>query len=168
MAAARATTDLEQYRGRPLGRILVKLKKINRDQVHQALEIQKEKGGPLGQILVELGYIDEDALAMALGFQAGMDWVDLEKIDLAEDVVNLIPAQMATTYKVIPVAYDASENHLTVAVASPDNFHATDDLRTLMGFHVTARVTTSAGLDRALSLYYDVGAGDSEINSLNQ
>ena len=160
--------NLDELRGKPLGRILVKLKAITRDQVQEALEVQKSKGGPLGQILIDLGYIDADMRARALGYQAGMEWIDLDKFDIAEDVIHQIPAQMAMAYKVLPVSYNAADKHLTVAVATPDNFHATDDLRTLMGFKVTAKVTSAAGLDKALSMYYDVSTGDSIADLINE
>ena len=160
--------NIDELRGKPLGRILVKLKAISRDQVQEALEVQKSKGGPLGQILIDLGYIDPDMRARALGYQAGMDWIDLDKFDIPEDVIQQIPAQMAMAYKVLPVSYNTEEKHLTVAVATPDNFHATDDLRTLMGFKVTAKVTSAAGLDKALSMYYDVSTGDSIADLINE
>ena len=62
--------NVDDLRGRPVGRVLVKMGKITRDQVHQGLEVQKEKGGPLGQILIDLNYIDETSLTFALAFQA--------------------------------------------------------------------------------------------------
>ncbi len=167
MALDSKKKDIEQYRGRPIGRILVKLKKVSRDQIHEALELQKEKGGLLGQILVDLGHIDDDDRSMVLGLQVGMEWVDIEKIDIREDVIRQIPAQMATSYKVVPLAYDEEANHLTVAIGSSDNFNATDDLRTLMGFSVTAKLTSLAKLERALSLYYEVGANDSIADLIN-
>ncbi len=163
-----AKLNVEELRGKPLGRVLVRLKAITRDQVQEALEVQKAKGGPLGQILIDLGYIDEDMLRRGLGYQAGMDWVDLEKFDIPKDVISQIPAQMAMSYKVLPISFNAEEKHLTVAVASSDNFHATDDLRTLMGFKVTAKVTSSAALDKALSLYYDVSTGDTLADLINE
>ncbi len=160
--------NVEELRGRQIGRVLVKMKKITRDQVHEALEVQKHKGGPLGQILIDLGYLDSGTLALGLGFQAGMEFVNLDKIDVADEVIRQIPAQMATAYKVVPVEFDAQHNHLTVAVASADNFQATDDLRTLMGFQVTAKITTQEGLDRALATYYDVGSGESIGDLINE
>ena len=33
---------IEQLKGRPLGRVLIKMRQIKREQVHQALKIQKE------------------------------------------------------------------------------------------------------------------------------
>ena len=66
-AKARKMPTIEQLRGRQLGRILIKMGKLRRTQVHEALEIQKEKRGPIGAILIELGYITEEDLNIALG-----------------------------------------------------------------------------------------------------
>ncbi len=160
--------NLAEFRGRPLGRILVKMKKVTREQVHEALDIQKSKGGPLGEILVDLGSIDEQTRAMALGFQVGMEWVDLDSLDIPAEVIKQIPAQMAGAYKVIPIAYEPADNALTIAIGSPDNFQAVDDLRTLMGFTVTAKVTDMEALDRAISLHYDMSSTDSIADLINE
>ncbi len=148
--------NVGELRGRPIGRVLVKMGRLTRDQVHEALGIQKEKGSPIGQILIDLGYIDENALTFALAFQAGMEFVDLEKFDVPDDVIKQIPAQMANAYKLIPLEYDESAKRLVVAIGSADNFRATDDLRTLMGFDVVAKIADPEILERALHKYYDV------------
>jgi len=151
-----ATPNVSELRGRPLGRVLVKMGKVTREQVHEALQVQKEKGGPIGQILIELGYIDQKTCNMALGFQAGMEYVDLKRAEIQPEVLHLIPAQMATTYKVVPLEYDQPTNHLKVAVASANNFHAIDDLRTLMGFNVTAKIADPDDLDAAMAKFFNV------------
>ena len=155
MAQATSVT-INELRGRPLGRVLVKMGKINRLQVHEALQLQKERGGPVGQILLDLGYIDEKTRSLALGYQAGMDYVDLGSTSIPETVLKQIPSQMANTYKIVPVDYDESTNHLVIALGSADNFHAVDDLRTLMGFNVTARIADNQQLESALMKYYNV------------
>ncbi|MBL7133296.1 MAG: Flp pilus assembly complex ATPase component TadA [Phycisphaerae bacterium] len=143
-------------RGRPLGRVLVKMGKITRDQVHEAQAVQKDKHGPLGQILVDLNYVDEATLTLALAFQAGMEYVDLKEIDIPEEVIKQIPSQMANAYKVVPLEYDDQSKRLVVALASADNFRATDDLRTLMGFDVAAKIADPEALNAALMKYYEV------------
>ena len=143
-------------RGRPLGRVLVKMGKITREQVHEALEVQKDKGGPLGEILVDMGLIDNDTRSLALAYQAGMEFVDLNTVNISDEVIRQIPAQMANAYKIIPLEYDPETNHLVIAMASSDNFRATDDLRTLMGFSVTARIAESQAVETALLKHYDV------------
>ncbi len=162
-----AEYQVDQLKGRPIGRILVKMGKITRDQVHEALAAQRERGGPLGQILVDLGYVDGPTVSLALGFQVGMEYIDLEQQDVPASVIQRIPPEMAKTYKLVPVEYDQESNHLTIAVASADNFHAVDDLRTLMGFSVTARITYEEQLDRSLAKYY--GAEEESMGDiLNQ
>lgn len=156
MAKTLSDINIQELQGRPLGRILVKMGRITREQVHEALEVQKEKGGPIGQILLDLGYIDEEARTLSLAFQVGMEPVDLESVEIEADVIKLIPAQMANAYKIIPLRYDPDSNHLEVALASADNFRATDDLQTLMGFRVTARISPPEKLGKALAKYYDV------------
>jgi type IV pilus assembly protein PilB len=153
---AEATINIEELKGRPLGRVLIKMGKITRKQVHEALEIQKEKGGPLGQILVDLGYVDDRTRSLSLAFQAGMEYVELGAINIPESAIKQIPAHMANAYKIVPIEFDQERNHLVVAVASPDNFRAMDDLRTLMGFSVEARITREEQLAAALAKHYDV------------
>ena len=144
----------KEYKGRPLGQILRKMGKVTRDQVHQALDIQKEKGGVIGQILTDLGYIDDKTLHMALAFQVGMDFVDLNTVEIAEDLAKLVPAQMANAYKILPISNDPQTRTLTIALASADNFHAVDDLRMLLGQNVRAVIADSEILDTMLQKLY--------------
>ncbi len=146
--------DPKECRGRPLGQVLRKMGKVNRDQVHQALDVQKDKGGVIGQILVDLGLVDQKTIDLALAYQAGMEVVDLGSIDIPEDVIKLIPPQMANAYKIVPISYNEETRTLVIAVASADNFRAVDDLRTLMGFNVVAKIADADSLTVAMAKYY--------------
>jgi type IV pilus assembly protein PilB len=147
---------IEQLRGRTLGRIFVKMGILTREKVHECLDVQKKKGGGilLGQVMLELGLIDEKQLRKALAAQRGMEYVDLAGVELSHEIISLIPAQMANAYRVVPLEYDKSQNSMTVAIDSPDNFKATDDLSTLMGFKVKAKITSPADIDEVLKKYY--------------
>ncbi|MHC4068283.1 MAG: GspE/PulE family protein [Planctomycetota bacterium] len=148
---------IEQLRGRNLGRILIKMGLLTREKVHECLTIQKERKGSvqIGDIFVELGLIDEKQLQVALAAQRGMEYIKLDNIEIAPDVVEKVPAQMAKTYHIVPLEYNKEQNELTVVLDSPDNFRATDDLSTLMGFRVAAKFTDSNALEAALSKYYN-------------
>src|SRR4030042_1196184 len=147
---------IEQLRGRTLGRVLVKMGILTRDKVHQCLSLQKEKGGgiQLGQAILELGLIDEKQLARALAAQRGMEYIDVAGMEVEQSVIEQVPSQMANAYRVVPLEYDKSKNTMVVAIDSPDNFKATDDLSTLMGFKVQAKVTLPGALDELLNKYY--------------
>lgn len=147
---------VEELKGRTLGRILIKMGLITREQVNEALRIQKERGGKvkIGQIFLEMGLVKEKDLSIALAGQRGMEYVEIDSLEIPQEVISQVPAQMAKTYRIIPIDYDPKRNHLVVVLDNPDNFRATDDLSTLMGFTVEAKVTDPDALDAAMNKFY--------------
>lgn len=152
---AKKEVPISQLRGRPLGRILIKQGIVSRAQVSEALEVQKQKrSGPIGQIMIELGMINTEDLNAALAAQVGMETISVADIDIDQTVLDMIPSQMAHSYRIIPTDYDRESNTLGVALSSPDNFQATDDLKTLLGFNVVARITSDREMGEALNRFY--------------
>lgn len=151
--------DPSEFKGRRFGRVLTKLGKVTRDQVHKALALQKaqkEKGQnkKLGELLVELGYITPDDVLEALAGQAGMQMVQVEVDSIPEPALKAVPPETANTYQIIPLEFDERTRKLTIAMKTPDNFRAVDDLRLLMGFKVTAVVAPTDQIDKVLSKHY--------------
>lgn len=157
---------VQQLKGRTLGRILIKMGLLTRDKVHQCLNIQKKRGGnvKLGQVFLDLEIITREQLRIALAGQRGMEYVDLSKMSIPSEVIEQVSAQMAKTYKIVPIEFEKSRKELVVVVESPDNFRATDDLRTLTGYEVKAKVTEPDMLKAALDQYYP--EEDESINEL--
>jgi len=153
---------VEQLRGRPIGRILMKMGLLSREKVHECLEIQKKRGGGirLGQILLELGLVDEPRLQIALAAQRGIEYIGIDGLDIPADVIEKVPAQMAKTFHILPIAHNKDKKELTVVLDNVDNFRATDDLRTLMGFAITAKMTDRGSLETAISKYYETKQDD--------
>jgi len=167
LEAAKSMPPIEQMEGRTLGRVLIKMGVLSREKVHECLRIQRQQRGDvqIGQIFLDRGLVDEKQLRLALAGQRGMEYIDVSGIEVAAGVIEKVPAQMARTYHIVPVEYSESENKLTVVLDNPDNFRATDDLSTLMGFRVEAKITDSEALEKALSKYYE-SRQDESINEL--
>ncbi|MDD5327653.1 MAG: ATPase, T2SS/T4P/T4SS family [Phycisphaerae bacterium] len=167
LKVAKSLPPIEQLRGRTLGRILIKMGALTREKVHECLKIQKQRPDPvrIGQIFLELGLVDEDQLQIALAAQRGMEYIKLGDIDIPAEVIDKVPAQMAKTYHVVPIEYNKEKNELCVVLDSADNFRATDDLSTLMGSKVTAKITDSDALENVLAKYYETKQ-DENINEL--
>ncbi len=166
---------VEQLRNRPVGRILIKMGVLSRDKVHECLTEQQEanKKQKIGEIFIAKGYITDEQLQMALAAQKDMDFVNLAGMDIPADVIEKIPAQMASSYRVMPIEFDAASNELTIALDSIDNYRATEDLATLLGFKVKGKITPAHELENALESFYSKGGGagggdgaDDEINDL--
>ena len=146
--------NIEELKGRRLGRILIKMGKVTREQVHEALDLQQQRRSPIGVLLVELGYITEQDVNAALAAQAGMESLDLEKFDIDKETVAMLPAETAQAYGVMPIRYEKDTNTLTVALKAADNFRAVDDLQLLMGFKVKTVVADAKQVDEFIARFY--------------
>jgi len=167
MKTVKKLPPVEQLRGRTLGRVLIKMGILTREKVHECLKIQQERQGKvkIGQIFLELGLVDEMQLQVALAGQRGMEYIDLAGVDIARDAIEKVPAQMAKAFRIVPVEFSEQRNELTVALDNTENFRATDDLSTLTGFKVTAKITDPEALERALMQYY---AGEEENEGIDK
>jgi type IV pilus assembly protein PilB len=161
-----AKVSTNELKGRKFGRVLVKLGKVTREQVHEALKAQQAQAGrKVGEILVDLGYITDDDIRAALAGQAGIEQVILRDREISDETFAAIPATTATTYQIVPIKFDPVKNAIAVAVKSPDNFAAVDDLRNLLGFKRVKPVLAAAEeIDQILQERYAAkGSGFSEI-----
>ncbi len=114
---------------RPIGQILKDLKIISEFDIQNAMKLQKEKGGPLGRILMEQGVINSDDLTKGLAMQSGMEFVDLLKMEISQEVVDLVESTTVDTFTVMPVHFDKESSTLTVAVSDPGDLNVIDALR---------------------------------------
>ncbi len=146
--------SIEELRGRRIGRILVKLGKVTREQVQEGLDLQKHQRRPLGQILIDLGMVTEADVNKALAAQSGMKLQSLEGMEIPEEAIKALPAETAQAYQVMPLKYDPDSNTLTVALKDPNNFRAIDDLKLLMGFTVKTVVADPAEVEAAIKRHY--------------
>ncbi|MCK4873419.1 MAG: Flp pilus assembly complex ATPase component TadA [Phycisphaerales bacterium] len=163
---------MSELKGRRVGRVLTKMGRVSREQVHQALakQLAGRKEGKrtlLGEIMVELGLVTPLDVNEALAGQKGMEWVDLDDYEVTPDLLEAVPASTAMAYQVMPISFDASSKKLTIAMTTADNFRAVDDLQLLMGFKVTACVADEEQVVRCLKEHYS-GSQESVSNLVEE
>jgi type IV pilus assembly protein PilB len=156
MSIVRDEEILKAVKGSRIGRVLRKLGYVTREQVHEALQLQEGeyKGQRIGEILVRMGIIDEAKLESGLAAQRGLAYIDLDAIELSDEVIGKLKPETATAYGVVPIAFDAAANRLTIAIKNADNFQAIDDLKQLLGFRVSAVVASPTKINAVISAKY--------------
>jgi len=154
-------TSSEQYvqqelKGRRMGRALTKLGKVTREQVHQALELQKttSKGKKLGEVLIEMGLVKLVDIQTVLAGIAGMPFVSLKDRVISADVLKCIPPESARSYQIVPLEYDSTTKKVLIALKGPESFRAVDDIRMLLGLKVSAVVAAPEEVEAILKKHY--------------
>src|SRR5262245_39734939 len=98
----------DQVKSTRLGDLLLSGHFITREQLYSALKHQRVKGGRLGSCLVKLGYLTEDILHSVLSRQFGLEIVDPASLEIAPDILKLLPRELAIRLQVIPIRREAN------------------------------------------------------------
>ena len=121
-----------------LGQILKAQEVLREGQVQEALEIQREQGGLFGQCLIALGHVTGANVAMALAEQAGLETVDLEKVEPTAEALEKVDGSTAHTFGVLPLRVDGDT--LVLAIGDPLNTAVLEDLSFSTGMQVRGAV----------------------------
>jgi len=96
-------------------------------QVEELLEQQKKEGTRLLKLILEKSYVSELDMVVSMGRVLNVPPVNLGRIGIPQEVAGLVPREMATNHKVLPVA--RLDNKLFLAMADPLNVLALDDVK---------------------------------------
>lgn len=113
----------------PLGRLLLDSRSITEHQLDGALKQQAARGGRLGEVLQQMGYADARSIRQALVHQRRLVKVDLQETPAQGDAIALLPAEVASKYRVLPLAVD--NGRVRLAMADPFDRQALDVARLL-------------------------------------
>jgi type IV pilus assembly protein PilB len=130
-------------------------------QLEEAMEIQKKQGGRLLKILTDRLYVTEQDMVISMGRCLDTPPVNLSRIRVPEDVMELVPKEMARTYKLAPVCRLGTK--LFVAMADPLNVLALDDLRQRTKLEIVPMITTERSVMEALSGVHSASASMDEM-----
>ena len=144
--------SIKRIVSKQLGELLLEKGIINEAQLEKAVKIQKEKGGLIGQIFVMLGYAKEEEIAQVLTVQYGFPYLPLESYEISNDVIKLIPENVAKQYNLI--AIDRIGNLLTISMSNPLNVQAVEDIEMLTGCKIQVFISTMSDVNNAIKKYY--------------
>ena len=135
-----------------LGQILRSKGYCTPQEINDALEYQKQNGGKLADILVKLKFATPEDVAEALAEQFNIPYVDLSRMDIPDDVVDLIPKPVAIEHAIIPIREKG--RYLVIAMADPLDFYTLDNLRFILGKEVECCLASKEAVRNSLVRYY--------------
>ncbi|MDQ3198357.1 MAG: Flp pilus assembly complex ATPase component TadA [Verrucomicrobiota bacterium] len=131
------------------------------NQLEEAINIQKQQGGRLLKILTDKQFVSDQDMTFSMGRCLNTPPINLAKVRVPEEILNLVPRDMAKTHKLVPIA--RLENKLFVAMADPTNVLAVDDLKRRVQLEIVPMIATEKAVGDALSGVHNTGAQMSEV-----
>jgi type IV pilus assembly protein PilB len=118
-------------------------------QLEEAVGIQKQEGGRLLKILTDRSYVTDQDMAFSMGRCLNTPPINLVKLRVPEEVMSLVPRDMAKANKLVPIA--RLNGKLFVAMADPTNVLAVDDLKRRVQLEIIPMIATEKAVNDALS-----------------
>jgi len=131
--------------------ILVETSLVTKAQLIRA-KAERKGDSTVVEVLIEHGVVTDEDVSRALATHAAMDFVDLTQITVSEEIIQLVPKDLAKRFKVVPIA--ESETGLMIAVGDPLNFDTFDSLHHLLQRDLEFVCATPGAIATAYRKYY--------------
>jgi type II secretion system protein E len=143
--------------------ILVDTGLITRPQLERAREEATPQHGVV-HTLISQGAVSDEDVSRALAGAASMDFVDLGQVTISPELIELLPAETARRYKVVPVA--RTDSSLIMATSNPLDFDTFDAIGHLLKRDIDFVCATPAQIKHALVRYY--GTAEDAVSDLEE
>lgn len=136
-----------------LGLLLVRAGVIRRQDLYQALEIQRETGRFIGSVLLALGSVTPEELRTALSKQLALPFAHgREVLNASENLRNIVPIEVIERYRVVPFA--KGQDVISLALYDSEAADALSEIAFFMGCQVKGYLCDEAVVERTIARLY--------------
>ncbi len=132
--------------------LLVDLGFTSNEVVARARDEASAAGVGVVDYLVANKAIRPGDVTQAKAAQFGAEVVHLANMKIEDDVIAIVPRDIAKKYRVIPIF--KTDNKVAVAIADPSDLNTLDSLHHLLNADIELRVASESDIEAALSKYY--------------
>src|SRR3954466_14621607 len=129
--------------------VLIEDGRLLPSQLEEAVAIQQKEGGRLLKILTDRQFVTDQDMTVSMGRCLNTPLINLSKIRVPEEIMALVPRDMASANKLVPIA--RINGKLFVAMADPTNVLAVDDVKRRVQLDVIPMIATERAVLDALS-----------------
>ena len=134
---------------------------ISKDQLMEAQDMAGSLGIAVEDALVRLEYVEPGRIGEAKAKAYGFRFAELDGMEIAHSVIELVPESVARENVVIPVEFD--NDRLSVAVVDPMNFEVVEKLRFILNRDVEMLMAPKDQILSAINRHY----GQSQTESVD-
>jgi type IV pilus assembly protein PilB len=133
---------------------------LSAGQIEELLEQQKKGGARLIKLIVDKSYVSEQDLAVSMGRVLNVLPINLARVSIPPEVVELLPRDTAHNYKVVPIS--RLENRLFLAMADPLNVLAIDDVKRITKLEIFPLIASEKAIVDKLNAFDAAKSGSME------
>ncbi len=156
------TSDIQEK----LSSLLVEEGLVVEADLAQAEQDAQASNTPLLAVLTERKLVDEELVTHAIAYVSGVPYVNLLKSTVNQDILGLLPQDIAERFMAVPVA--EVNNRLAVAMIDANNVQAVDYLANMIERPLKVFMASEAGVRHVLDQYKTDLSGVSAVAQASQ
>jgi type IV pilus assembly protein PilB len=135
---------------------------LSPNQIEELLDRQKREGARLVKLLIDKDkqYVSPDDLAVSMGRVLNVSPINLARINIQPEIVELVPRETAHSHKVVPVS--RLDNRLFLAMADPLNVLALDDVKRVTRLEIVPLIASEKAITDKLTALDAAKSGSME------
>ncbi len=145
---------------------LVKNGIISLEQLEDAQKSAKESNVSVRDSLVTLGYATAEEVMEAVASHSRLEYVNLNKIEISDDIVELMPESVARENAVLPIA--EQDGQLKVLISDPDDVETIEKLRFILNRDVKIALASKTAILDHINRVYGQMEGESADSILQE
>ena len=134
-----------------LKQILLKSGFVNEADIDAAIKTASQIDRPVADILIFRGLITDQALSQLIAEHYQVPYISLKHKAIEQAVLDLIPENMARSYRMIPFEKDGTT--LKVAMEDPKDFEAIEQARRRVRLKIVPYLASATEIVKALAAY---------------
>lgn len=146
--------------------ILIKRGKLTPQKRDEAVAAAKTARKKLSEYLVEAGICEAKDVLSALATFMRLEFVELEEVEIAPDIIEKVPESVARENNIIPYLHDGGS--LKILTADPEDLSVIDKLNFVLNQEVQLVVATKEQITEAINKYYGKGETSAVDSMLSQ
>ena len=123
-------------------------------QLREVEEEHDRTGKPFKEVLANYGIQTDAQILQLIADSLGTEVIDMTKSDPARKVIDMIDAETARAYGVVPVEFDG--HTIKLASRNPLNYQIGEELHFILGHDIQIMVVSEVQIDTAIEKYYPI------------
>ncbi len=137
------------------GEILLRRGLISQSQLEQSRSATGEGSG-LVDAVVEMGFVGEEEALKAVGDEVGLDYVDLNDVEVDLSLLKSFPQKLIYRQSIFPIRRD--NGALVVATSDPFDLYPLDEVSAATGLSVTPVLAARNEIAKLIKRHLGVGS----------
>jgi type IV pilus assembly protein PilB len=158
---------IHMFHEKIIKKILVKKYNLGKTDIKTYSEEAKKVRKTLQEYLFDEGIIDEVELYKELSKELNIEFTTLKDHEISKEILNLIPAPLAQTHKII--AFAKTDATISLAMLDPEDIQTIEFIQRKLALQPTVFLTTPTDIKDALRRYHaDLEQEGMEITQLTE